>query len=452
MRTIRLLLSIVGFLCAVQAQAYGPVGHQIVGAIADEKLANTPTGKKVAEMLDGFTLEKAAVIADEIKGWDKKGADDPGIFHYSSRPRIDEQLRAFWKANPPTKDSQSATPSHHWFHYTDVPVLNLEKYADGKTGRSQWDIVHMMRYAIAVLRGEEPEENARKITKPIAIILLAHYVGDIHQPLHVGAEYFDATGKPVDPDKGGSGLEDQGGNTITLPAMGGKKKLHGYWDSETVTTFLPSLSGATPKDQRRIESDTAMIALVKKLAQEEPKDWRLAANLKPNDYPEAWANEILPIAREAHERLQFQNMHSSNQDGDTLAVGSAVEKPNKVSYRDWSAGVVQEELHRAGWRLADLLVTLLQAPGEKTIVASTPPPASSATAVPASVVAPSPSPAADVSQVATITKAVNIRVPYGFSQIPVGTKLPFTVRTPTTVRLRYMGADYDVPITSTDLQ
>src|SRR6266852_4416822 len=81
--------------------SYGPLGHQIVGAIADERLANTPTAAKVAALLDGLKLEKAAQIADEIKGWDKKGADDPGIFHYRSRPRIDEQLRAFWRANLP---------------------------------------------------------------------------------------------------------------------------------------------------------------------------------------------------------------------------------------------------------------------------------------------------------------------------------------------------------------
>ena len=66
--------------------------------------------------------------------------------------------------------------------------------ATAKWAVRQWDIVHMMRYCIAVLKGEEPENNPRGITKPIAIILLAHFVGDIHQPLHVGAEYFDAHG------------------------------------------------------------------------------------------------------------------------------------------------------------------------------------------------------------------------------------------------------------------
>ena len=44
--------------------AYGPLGHQIVGAIADERLANTPTAAKVYALLDGLRLEKAAVLAD----------------------------------------------------------------------------------------------------------------------------------------------------------------------------------------------------------------------------------------------------------------------------------------------------------------------------------------------------------------------------------------------------
>ncbi|HKP94056.1 MAG TPA: hypothetical protein VJS88_09185, partial [Chthoniobacterales bacterium] len=147
-----------------------------MGAVADARLAGTDTGATVARLLDGMTLEKVSVIADEIKGWDKVGADDPGIFHYSAHPCIDAQLRDFWKANPPTRDLSSAVPSHHWFHYTDVPVFGLVKYGDGKAGRSKWDVVHMIPFCVAVLKGTEPEENPRKITKSVAVILLAHYL------------------------------------------------------------------------------------------------------------------------------------------------------------------------------------------------------------------------------------------------------------------------------------
>jgi hypothetical protein len=201
--------AIVVFVCS--SLAYGPTGHEIVGGIADKLLANTPTAARVNALIDGITLEKASVIADEIRGWDKNGVDGLAAFpDYSDHPKIDKQLRDFWRANPPTQDLNSAVPSHHWFHYTDVPVLNAAKYSDGKTGRSRWDIVHMINYCIQVLQGETPENDPRKITKPVAVILLAHYVGDIHQPLHVGAEYFDEAGHAVDPDKGTAALEDEG--------------------------------------------------------------------------------------------------------------------------------------------------------------------------------------------------------------------------------------------------
>ena len=99
-RTLLTILLTVRF--AIVAQAYGPLGHEIVGAIADERLANTPAATKIRALLDGFTLEKAAVIADEIKGWDKNGVDNPRSFHYSAYRNIDSQLRDFWRANPLT--------------------------------------------------------------------------------------------------------------------------------------------------------------------------------------------------------------------------------------------------------------------------------------------------------------------------------------------------------------
>src|SRR3954452_14545463 len=117
------------------AQAYGPLGHEIVGAIADERLANKATATKIRALLDGLTLEKASVIADEIKGWDKKGADDPRSFHYSAHRNIDRQLRDFWRANPPAPSVSPDAPSHHWFHYTDVPLVPAQRYSDDSAGR-----------------------------------------------------------------------------------------------------------------------------------------------------------------------------------------------------------------------------------------------------------------------------------------------------------------------------
>src|SRR5947208_16680231 len=93
-RGILVAFAVVAFPASILA--YGPLGHQIVGAIADERLANTPTAAKVDALLDGLRLEKAALIADEIKGWDKKGVDDPRSSDYSAHCNIDNQSSDFW--------------------------------------------------------------------------------------------------------------------------------------------------------------------------------------------------------------------------------------------------------------------------------------------------------------------------------------------------------------------
>ncbi|PYK30828.1 MAG: hypothetical protein DME57_05765, partial [Verrucomicrobia bacterium] len=365
MKTFSVICSLyLGLLGSVFA--YGPTGHEIVGGIADKLIANTPAAEKIYALTDGITLERASVIPDEIKSWDKNGVDDTNAFpHYAKTPKIDNQLREFWRANPPTQDPKSAVPSHHWFHYTDVPVLNPEKYADGKTGRTQWDIVQMIGFCVDVLRGDVPENNPRKITKPIAVLLLAHYAGDIHQPLHVGAEYFNHAGAAVDPDKGQAGVEDEGGNTLILELLHGRPdimakrgmKLHGFWDHDAVMANLPPIAPDLSKDDRYKKIEQAKRTIIDACIKEQPHDWRAPANIALKNYGEYWANDILSLAREAHERLQFINVHETIDQGKTVMAGDVREKnmPDRVGYADWAAKTVREELQRAGWRLADLL-------------------------------------------------------------------------------------------------
>jgi hypothetical protein len=364
-----LLPAILAALQFPAAQAYGPLGHEIVGAIADERLANTPAATKIRALLDGLALEKAAVIADEIKGWDKKGVDDPRSFHYSAHGNIDRQLRDFWRANAPSPGAYPGTPSHHWFHYTDVPVVPAQRYRDGHAGRSKWDIVHMIPFCIRVLQERVPEQNERRITKPVALILLAHYVADIHQPLHVGAEYFDQLGRVVDPDKDKSALGDEGGNTFTLelsdepPRTRGihKKKLHGFWDFDAVNALFLQEPNTLRKGEMQMLIESHKRELVHELATHEPNNWRMPPNVPVDSYAEIWADEILPIAREAYARVEFTDVHTQQEDDRIVVAGEAVEKPtaDEMNYRAWSTGVVRQELHKAGWRLADLLQKIL---------------------------------------------------------------------------------------------
>jgi hypothetical protein len=365
-KSLLALLLGISITLGVVAPTYGyaPLGHQIVGAIADERLANTLTAAKIRALIGNLSLEKAALLADTIKGWDKKGVDSPKSFRVAS-PQIDRQLRDFWQANQPTRDIHSTTPSHHWFHYTDVPVMPAQNYGGGMAGRSKWDIVHMIPYCVEVLRGRRPEQNERKITKPVALILLSHYVADIHQPLHVGAQYFDAQGGIVDPDKDRSALADEGGNTFTLelsdepPRTRGvrKKKFHSFWDDDAVNALFPQMPVRIRKRELRARIAPLKKQLVRELATHEPTSWRIPANMDVTSYAQAWANEILPISREAHARLQFTNVHPQQEKDRVVAAGEANEKPqpDQMSYRAWAANVAREELHKAGWRLAHLL-------------------------------------------------------------------------------------------------
>jgi S1/P1 Nuclease len=365
-----LLLGIpIALRFAATVEAYGPLGHEIVGAIADERLAGTPTAAKIALLLDGINLAKASLIADEIKSWDKKGVDDPRSFHYSAHRGIDRQLRDFWRANQPTQDAKSPTPSHHWFHYTDVPVIPAQRYRDGQAGRSKWDIVHMIPFCIDVLQGRIPEQNYRKITKPVAVILLAHYVADIHQPLHVGADYFDGQGRVTDPDKDKSALTDEGGNTFTLELSDEprrrrgirKKKFHGFWDYDAVNALFPQVRGTLPKKELKAQIDPFKQQLVHGMATQEPRNWQMPPNVSIDSYAEIWADEILPIAREAHARLELRNVRPLLDGDRVVATGEAIEKPapDQRLYRSWATSVVRNELHKAGWRLADLLQKIL---------------------------------------------------------------------------------------------
>jgi hypothetical protein len=101
--------------------------------------------------------------------------------------------------------------------------------------------------------------------------------------------------------------------------------------------------------------------LVREMATHEPNNWRMPANVPVDRYAEIWADEILPIAREAYARLEFTNVHPQQNEYRIVAAGEAVEKPaaDHGLYRVWSTNVVHNELHKAGWRLADLLERIL---------------------------------------------------------------------------------------------
>ncbi|HEV8002285.1 MAG TPA: S1/P1 nuclease [Planctomycetaceae bacterium] len=356
MRRILITALLLPGLFCPSANAYGPRGHKMVGAIADKRLSGQATATKINQLLDGISLADAALLPDQIKTWDRQ--PNAPIATLAGHDNLRDQLRDFVNANP-DHGATAHHPSHHWFHFVDVPVGGTSLYESGPVGRSDSDVVQMISYCIAVVRGEEDENNDRKITKPVALILLSHYVGDIHQPLHVGAQYFNASGQPSNPDQGGQALGDQGGNNLHLlfhpaavpPAHAGSRplELHGYWDDDAVNVAVSLLKADTALHIPPHANDTQIAAL---LATHTPTGWEMT---EPDvtKWSVLWANEIMPTANKAHSDLQYQSIqvHGQAVKGDAVANGS--------TYPKWAGGVVKDELHKAGWRLADLLTRIL---------------------------------------------------------------------------------------------
>lgn len=349
------------------ARAYGPDGHRLVGAIADARLAAEPAGARVRELLDGLTLEQASVLPDNIKAWDRKPPDDPNTWHLRDHPGLEKQLRAFWEANhAPGSDPERA--DHTVYHYTDVPVATPGvKYADARHGTGKRDIVQMLPYCVRVLRREVPETNERKITRAVALILIAHYVGDIHQPLHVGSQYFTMKG-PADPDKV-TAYPSQGGNLITLLLTGGSDReqrggrtarMHSYWDGDAVRT-AKALIRSDMLEQTPGRADVTDEDIARYLAAHEPNGWKTGLDGSPEACAQAWANEILPVARQAYERLTFTEIHLGSPGGarTRIVAEEKTPQPDGVPYAEWAGRVVGRELHLAGWRLAEVCRTSL---------------------------------------------------------------------------------------------
>ena len=221
------------------ALAWSALGHQTVGSIADQLIAGSNAEKQVRKLL-GTTvpLKTAAVWADCVKGVVSK---DDGTWQYDparhyaeckpfETPSRKAAMEDFVSRNAERCGGNTSDEvcRHKQYHYTDVSNLH-DRYDKGFVGTSDHDIVNAIRACILVLQGKTAPAPFNIKTKKEALLLLSHYVGDIHQPLHVAAVYLDKDGHVVDPDAGtfDPATETRGGNSIE----DGSTSLHSEWDS-----------------------------------------------------------------------------------------------------------------------------------------------------------------------------------------------------------------------------
>ncbi len=310
-------LASLSCVAAIQSSAwgYGPDGHEIVGDIADQLIKNTPAAAHVHTLLGNNTLGSVASWADDAK--------------YSPNPH-DAEMMAFINANP-----KNSGVTDHWnYHFTDIPVEETH-YRANSVGAAPMDVVHMIRNCILILQKKDtPATNPTHIPESTALRLLVHYVGDVHQPLHVGAAYFDAQGNMVDPNQGAHAKKDTGGNDITFRGA----NLHHYWDNDVVKGAMHKAGASTPQQ------------FASYAVQHPPQGWQSGPSV--TGWSVKWANEVLPIAADAHGKLTI----TPGAHGKWTAKEKAPVTP--AQYDDWASGQASTELERAGYRLAAVLQTV----------------------------------------------------------------------------------------------
>ncbi|MCP4925263.1 MAG: S1/P1 nuclease [Gammaproteobacteria bacterium] len=185
--TVQLIgLLIAGFLPVSYTYAYGALGHEIVGELATAYLC-VQAATEVEYLLDGESLGRASRWPD----WIRKD------------PR--------WRKSKPW----------HFINVTDNGRIAAV------TGRSGGDVI----WAIDKFSAELAEQKLSKSQRAEALRFLAHFIADVHQPLHVGRQ------------------GDRGGNRIGIVIDGRKSNLHKFWDAQWLLKFDRSQHGYERDEQ-----------------------------------------------------------------------------------------------------------------------------------------------------------------------------------------------------------
>jgi len=168
------------FFCSVfclpfYSFGWGVLGHRIVGQIADSYL--TPKARAgIEKILGNETIAMASNWADFIKS--------DSAYSYISR-----------------------------WHYIDLDSgLTKEQVRAYLLKDTATDIYTRMNFLI----GELKNKKLSIAKKRMDLKLLIHFVGDIHQPFHVGHR------------------EDMGGNKIKLYWFNSPTNLHALWDDQLI--------------------------------------------------------------------------------------------------------------------------------------------------------------------------------------------------------------------------
>jgi hypothetical protein len=292
--------------------AFGEAGHRIVGTVAELHLRNSRAASEVRKILrPNETLADAAVWPDRIKD-----------------PLYEDGDTALMRLNH---------PAHDTYHYANL-AFGAERYSIATTGARSTDIVQMTRECIRVLKGDARTSSGFVLSQRDALRLLAHFVGDMHQPLHVGNAFVSA-GVPlqfVDPS-GATGWRSTLGGNALIYGPEGRFNLHSYWDSHAVNITMQQ-EGASAFAAR-------LVADIKPAA-----SWTGKGDI--DGWPEQWATEGLALAKEVHRGIRLVS-YLGPDDARRTAHRWSIEQP--AGYDDRARPIIRQQLAAGGYRLAEVL-------------------------------------------------------------------------------------------------
>jgi hypothetical protein len=279
-----------------------------VGHLAELHLANTRALVEVRKILaPQETLADASVWPDVIKGPLYEDAD--------------------------TEPFRLEHPAHDTYHYTNLP-FQTDRYHDTVPGARADDILQVTRESIRVLKG-----TSGVFTKREALRLLAHLVGDVHQPLHVGAAYVSAEAplRFVVPEGSTGWRMTLGGNALRYGPQDAFN-LHSYWDSRAVN--LAMQNETAPAYATRLFAELGVMP-----------PWRNTGDVE--SWPERWVNEALEYARDAH--LSLTLVAYLGPDAEKRTPHRWRIEPPDAAYDDFARSRVRVQLGKGGYRLAATL-------------------------------------------------------------------------------------------------
>lgn len=333
-------IAVVGFTLSGPTFAWSENGHQTVGAIADILIQNSNAGRQVNAILgtinnQQLTLKDVAVWADCVRSVQPGNpyTYDPGkykiqacaIFEDDAGKQAMEDYAQRNNSNCPYENKYYEC--HKAFHFADVDIEH-NTYSISFVGTHDFDIVHAIDAAILVLQGQPSHAPFNFSSKKEALMLIAHFVGDLHQPLHVGAIYLEpGDGTEIDPDAGtyDPQTDTAGANQIT--GTGGN--LHSQWDKTKYALNDASAMNAMATDAKHVGSTSG--------------DYM--------HWAEIWAGDTIVVAQQSFQGISYAAK------GDK---GWPATYDDRGSYVKNMQTIQKQQVIKGGARLAQLLKAIWQ--------------------------------------------------------------------------------------------